>query len=86
MPFEVGRDHVGFDTYDLSTQDAVSHHYHRVADGSFRYGRHHYRYVWPAECDLMARLAGMELERRTADWRGAPFTSDSHVSVWRHGA
>ncbi|WP_404353174.1 hypothetical protein [Phycicoccus jejuensis] len=33
----------------------------------------------------MARLAGMELERRSADWRGSPFTADSeaHVSVWR---
>ena len=33
----------------------------------------------------MARLAGMELEHRLADWNGSPFTSDSesHVSVWR---
>ncbi|OJF12098.1 hypothetical protein BG844_22505 [Couchioplanes caeruleus subsp. caeruleus] len=43
------------------------------------------RYIWPAECDLMARLAGLVLEQRVADWTGAPFTSDSesHVSVWR---
>lgn len=33
----------------------------------------------------MAQLAGITLERRLADWSGAPFTSDSeaHVSVWR---
>lgn len=40
---------------------------------------------WPAECDLMAQLEGLELEGRFADWRGSPFTGDSenHVSVWR---
>jgi hypothetical protein len=48
-------------------------------------GTGNFRYVWPAELDLMARLPGLEPERRTADWAGAPFTSDSegHVSVWR---
>ncbi|NHA69281.1 class I SAM-dependent methyltransferase [Phycicoccus flavus] len=85
VPFDVGEAHLGFDTYDVVTQDAVSHHYTRRPDGSFRYGRHHFRYVWPSELDLMARLAGLDLERRTADWHGAPFTADSeaHVSVWR---
>lgn len=49
------------------------------------YGAHHIRFVWPTECDLMARLAGMTQEQRAADWHGAPFTgeSESHVSVWR---
>jgi enoyl-CoA hydratase len=44
-----------------------------------------HRYVWPSELDLMARLAGMELESRHADWTGTPFTSQSrsHVSVYR---
>lgn len=44
-----------------------------------------FRYVWPAELDLMAQLAGMELEHRWADWHGSPFTSESpsQVSVWR---
>ncbi|WP_265447493.1 class I SAM-dependent DNA methyltransferase [Flexivirga meconopsidis] len=84
-PFDLSPEHVGFDTYDLATQAGISHHYTREADGSFRYGIHNFRYVWPAECDLMARLAGLELERRVADWAGAPFTGDSesHVSVWR---
>lgn len=48
---------------------------HRIA------GRH----VGHGEMDLMARLAGLELEHRWADWTRAPFTSDSrqHVSVYR---
>ena len=85
VPFDVSDQHVGFDTYDVVTQQATSHHYSREADGSFRRGAHHFRYVWPAECDLMAQLAGLELEERVADWHGNPFTaqSPSHVSVWR---
>jgi SAM-dependent methyltransferase len=84
VPFDVSESHVGFDTYDMSTQEAQSHHYSRADDGTFRYGVHNYRYVWPGECDLMARMAGMTRERRVADWDGSPFTSDSdnHVSVW----
>ncbi|RNI23280.1 class I SAM-dependent DNA methyltransferase [Flexivirga caeni] len=85
VPFHIGDDHAGFDTYDLATQQGTSHHYTRRRDGSFRYGVSNFRYVWPAECDLMARLAGMTLERRLADWDGSEFTGDSesHVSVWR---
>lgn len=85
VPFEVTDGHVGFDTYDMVTQRGTSHHYWRSEDGSARYGCSNFRYLWPAECDLMARLAGLEPEQRHADWRGAPFTSDSesHVSVWR---
>lgn len=85
VPFEVTDRHAGFDTYDLATQRGTSHHYRRLDDGSLRYGYSNFRYIWPAECDLMARLAGLELEQRVADWHGAPFTSDSdsHVSVWR---
>ena len=85
MPFEVTDRHVGFDTYDLVTQQGTSHHYWRAEDGSTRYGFSNFRYIWPAECDLMARLAGLMLEQRVAGWSGAPFTSESesHVSVWR---
>ncbi len=88
VPFHVGEHHVGFDTYDLTTQQGTSHHYTREPDGGVRYGSSNFRYIWPAECDLMARLAGLTLERRTADWAGAPFTGDSesHVSVWRKPA
>ena len=85
VPFHVGRHHVGFDTYDLTTQQGTSHHYRRTGDGTVTYGASNFRYIWPAECDLMAQLAGMELESRAADWRGSPFTTDSesHVSIWR---
>jgi len=88
VPFHVGRRHVGFDTYDMTTQQGTSHHYRRHDDGTVTYGESNFRYIWPAECDLMAQLAGMELERRVADWHGAPFTNDSesHVSVWRRPA
>ena len=42
------------------------------------------RYAWPSELDLMARLAGLRLRDRWADWAGTPFTSRSraHVSVY----
>lgn len=85
VPFAVTDRHLGFDTYDMVTQQGTSHHYRRLDDGSTRYGFSNFRYIWPAECDLMARLAGLELEQRVANWEGAPFTSDSesHVSVWR---
>ncbi|WP_114423586.1 class I SAM-dependent DNA methyltransferase [Nocardioides houyundeii] len=85
VPFHVGRTHAGFDTLDLTTQQGTSHHYRRHPDGTVTYGAHNFRFIWPAECDLMAQLAGMELERRVADWNGRPFTnaSQSHVSVWR---
>ena len=69
----------------IDIAELVTAYYTRTPDGSMRYGVHHYRYVWPAECDLMAALAGMSLESRQADWSGSPFTGDSesHVSVWR---
>ena len=44
------------------------------------------RYVWPAELDLMARLAGLQLNRRWGDWQKAAFSADSgkHISVYEH--
>ena len=85
VPSDVSQEHIGFDTYDLVTQRATSHHLTRQDDGSYLREAHNYRYVWPSELDLMARLAGMELESRTEDWGGTPFTAEStsHVSVWR---
>jgi hypothetical protein len=42
------------------------------------------RYAWPAELDLMARIAGLRLHDRWAGWRREPFTASSerHVSVY----
>lgn len=72
------------DTYDTLNQHLVSHHF-RFDQNACRLGRSPHRYIWPSELDLMARLAGFELESRHADWRGGEFTSDSssHVSVYR---
>lgn len=85
VPFEVSERHTGFDTYDMTTQQGTSHHYSRQDDGTYRYSTSNFRYAWPAECDLMARLAGLEPVGRWADWHRTPFTADSssHVSVWR---
>jgi SAM-dependent methyltransferase len=85
VPFDVGEGHLGFDTYDTAAQQCTSHHYWRAADGTVRYDSGSFRYIWPAECDLMARLGGLEPEERFADWDRSPFTSESesHVSVWR---
>lgn len=60
VPFEVTERHTGFDTYDMTTQQGTSHHYSRELDGTYRYSTSNFRYVWPAECDLMAQLAGLE--------------------------
>jgi SAM-dependent methyltransferase len=82
--FHVGRTHFGFDEYtDFAGQILYSHHYW-IDDGNLRTFSAPYRYVWPAELDLMARLAGMILRERWAGWTREPFTdeSTSHVSVW----
>ncbi|HST49373.1 class I SAM-dependent DNA methyltransferase [Jatrophihabitans sp.] len=83
-PFEVSETRLGFDSYDIANQGLVSHHYWQE-DGRLTSGSIPFRYVWPAELDLMARLAGMTLRHRWSDWQRTPFTSDSrkHVSVWQ---
>jgi SAM-dependent methyltransferase len=77
--------YIGLDTYDVLRQHVVSHHFHYDETQSARLYRSPHRYIWPAELDLMARLAGFELESRHADWAGAEFTAESrsHVSVYR---
>ena len=82
-PFDVSPSHLGFDEYDVANQGLVSHHY-TLVDGSWEAHSLPFRYVWPAELDLMARLAGMRLRERWSDWDREPFTSEStkHVSVW----
>lgn len=77
--------YIGLDTYDVLRQQVVSHHFRFDGTRQARLFRSPHRYIWPAELDLMARLAGFELEARHADWAGAPFTAESrsHVSVYR---
>ena len=81
--FAVTPTHLGFEEYDVATQIAYSHHYWMV-DGQLETFSAPFRYVWPSELDLMARLAGMTLRERWSSWEREPFTSDSrsHVSVW----
>lgn len=77
--------YIGLDTYDVPNQRVVSHHF-RFSDGrQAELFRTPHRYIWPAELDLMGRLAGFELESRHANWAGSPFTAESpsHVSVYR---
>jgi len=82
--FTVTPTHLGFDEYDVAAQGLVSHHYW-VIDGQLEIFSSPFRYVWPSELDLMARLAGMTLRERWSGWKREPFTSDStaHVSVWQ---
>ncbi|MFC9910842.1 class I SAM-dependent methyltransferase [Streptomyces sp. NPDC059862] len=77
--------YIGLDTYDVLHQRVVSHHFHFDDTRQARLERSPHRYIWPAELDLMAQLAGFELESRHADWTGTEFTADarSHVSVYR---
>jgi hypothetical protein len=78
---------LGFDQYDVAAQGLISHHYWAV-DGKLEGDSMPFRYVWPAELDLMARLAGMTARERWSGWNREPFTSDSrqHVSVWQKTA
>ena len=82
--FDFSDSHVGIDEYDVANQGLISHHYTRTADGTFRYSWGPFRYVWPSELDLMARLAGMTLRERWSGWKHEPFTSQSTqlVAVW----
>lgn len=77
--------YIGLDTYDVLRQHVVSHHFRFDESGQARLGLSPHRYIWPSELDLMAQLAGFELESRHADWTGAEFTAESrsHVSVYR---
>jgi SAM-dependent methyltransferase len=81
--FAVEPNHLGFDEIDVVTQSLVSHHYWVDGDKVEVFAPP-FRYVWPSELDLMARIADMALRERWAGWQREPFTSESakHVSVW----
>lgn len=79
--FTLDPDHVGIETFDdLVGQIAWSHHW---IEAEGRLVRHSapYRYVWPSELDLMARITGFRRRERWAGWDRAPFTSDSRSQV-----
>ena len=81
--FDVSAGHLGLDEYDVARQGLVSHHYW-IEAGTVEVLSPPFRYVWPSELDLMARLAGLSLRERWSSWTREPFTSESteHVSVW----
>jgi SAM-dependent methyltransferase len=87
LPFLVGETRWGFDEYDVANQGLTSHHFAIVGGKAERLSVP-FRYVWPSELDLMARIAGMRLVERWSGWRHEPFTSESrqHVSVWERVA
>ena len=73
---------------DVALHDPVSQRIYSshvlVRDGTVRLVPVRIRYCWPSELDVMARLAGMMLENRYADYAGNEFGRDSgrHVSVY----
>ena len=83
LPFRADEEGFSYDVYDVATQRFSSQHFY-IADGRLEAFPVEFRYAWPAELDLMARIAGMRLEHRWAGWGREPFTrlSQSHVSVW----
>jgi Methyltransferase domain len=83
VPFRADPDGLGFDVYDVVTQRFSSQHY-TFTEGGVRASPVEFRYAWPAELDLMARIAGLRLEARWSNWQREPFTSvsTSHVSVY----
>jgi hypothetical protein len=85
MVFAAEPNYIGVDVYDVLRQQLVSHHFRFGTGQQAQAFSVPQRYIWPAELDLMAQLAGFELEARHADWAGAEFTaeSQSHVSVYR---
>jgi SAM-dependent methyltransferase len=74
-------------SFDHATQNYRGH-YVEFADATGEYRTIPFRYVWPAELDLMAQIAGLRLRDRWAGWNREPFTTNSrsHVSVWKKPA
>jgi len=81
LVFDFSPEHVGIDEYDVVEQRLTSHHYYPERGD---YETFPGRYIWPAELDLMAHLAGLSLRERWGGWQHEPFTSESrsHVSVY----
>ena len=86
--FDLSPGHVGIDTHDDPVRQLLSLHHWTLIDGRWVQGSGQYRYVWPSELDLMARLAGLRLEHRWAGWDRSAFTADStsQVAVYRKPA
>jgi len=83
LPWHVSQERVVFYSCDVTTQ-SMRGHCVDLAGARGEYSTIPFRYVWPAELDLMARLAGLRLRERWGGWVREPFTGHSgqHVSVW----
>jgi SAM-dependent methyltransferase len=83
LPWRADPTGMSYYVYDVVTQRLSGQHYD-IEDGRIEASPIELRYAWPAELDLMARLAGMRLEERWGGWDGEPFTglSPAHVSVY----
>jgi SAM-dependent methyltransferase len=85
----VERDAVMFDVgrHDPVRQQVAGQHI-RITEGGVTLFPVVVRYAWPAELDLMARLAGLRLRCRWGGWNQEPFTpaSGRHVSVYERFA
>ena len=75
-------------TLDVNRYDPVSQvldeNHVTIGAAGIRFTPISCRLAWPAELDLMARLAGLRLAHRWGGWGREPFTADSrlHVSVY----
>jgi len=83
LPWRADPAGMSYYVYDVVEQRLSGQHYH-LEGGAIQATPIELRYAWPAELDLMARLAGMRLRERWAGFGREPFTSKStrHVSVW----
>ncbi|HWL65954.1 MAG TPA: class I SAM-dependent methyltransferase, partial [Actinomycetota bacterium] len=74
---------VSFSQHDPVTQTSMTQHVFFSSKGIELFPVF-LRYAYPAEMDLMARVAGLALRERYGDWRMAPFNSSStaHISVY----
>src|SRR5919197_3715678 len=83
LPWRAEAHGMWYYVYDVVTQGLSGRHYNFV-DGRVEANPIEMRYAWPAELDLMARIAGMRLQDRWGGWEREPFThlSPSHVSVY----
>ncbi len=83
LPWRADPSGMSYYVYDVVTQRLSGQHYY-FKDGLIEASPTEMRYAWPAELDLMARIAGMRLAHRWGGWKKEPFTnlSPSHISVY----
>lgn len=79
--FAMDAGHVGIETFDDTVDQIAWSHHWMVVDGRMVHHSAPYRYVWPTELDLMARIAGLHRRNRWAGWSKEPFTSNSTSQV-----